>query len=139
MLSEFPQRHNEEPGKPHTFATPLYADTIHPVVPVTASHQRQSVLAHCASPSQRTDTVVVKRFDNVRYLRQLEQLHFLRVELSHPEIWHSVVEYRGIAGQAEIVIHDVRKPDEIVRESRPNAPPALRMPPVLHVSFLKLS
>src|SRR5918994_5263892 len=44
-----------------------------------------------------------------------------------------------VAGRDHVVIHNVRQPGEVVRESGAHAASALRMPPVLNVALEKLA
>src|SRR5678809_674407 len=58
MRSKPAQRRREKPCKPHALSLSTYSDAIHPVVPVSASHQRKSVLSSRCSAIQNVNAVI---------------------------------------------------------------------------------
>jgi hypothetical protein len=48
------------------------------------------------------------------------------------------IQHRQIAGDADVERCDKRQPQEVVRKTCANTASARRVPPVLHVAFLKL-
>src|SRR5690242_14567111 len=48
------------------------------------------------------------------------------------------VEHRSISGYLDVERGDKRQPQQIVGDRRPHTASGWRMPPVLHVAFLKL-
>src|SRR5688572_27261802 len=63
----------------------------------------------------------------------------VRLERAHREEGNGLIEDRRVAGDAHVVVHDVRQPREIVGESRADATSAVWMPPVLHVALDELA
>ena len=96
VLGEFPERHDQEPRQPHALSLSLDSDSVHSIVPVAASHERKPVLANGAPSPQRADAVIVQRLHHLGDLREVEQLGFAGIQLTHMEIGDFLVEYRGV-------------------------------------------
>ena len=54
------------------------------------------------------------------------------------EEWNHLIKDRGVAGRANVMRCDERKPKEIVTDPRPDAGARLWMPPVLYIAFHEL-
>src|SRR5688572_15551453 len=132
------QRRDQEPGGPDALAAAMNADSIHSVVPVAASDQRQPVLALRAGPLERSYAVLVYRGLFFRDLREVVHLVLVGIQLAHGQKWRGLVEHALVTGYGDIAIDDVRQPDEVVREASAHAASRLWMPPVLHVAFHEL-
>ncbi len=128
----------EKPAEPNTFALALLTDAIHAIVPVAAAHQRQTVLADCETAVESARTVFVDRSSFLRNLRLCVVFVLVRRELSLFKEGHYLVEHRSISGDADVERSNKRQPYQVVRNSRAHAAATWRMPPVLHVAFLKL-
>src|SRR4029453_6963341 len=54
------------------------------------------------------------------------------------EEWNHLIEDRSVAGGANVMRGDKRKPEKVVTDPRPDAGTRLWMPPVLHITFHEL-
>src|SRR5690606_4656171 len=139
VIGECAQRRGEKPGEPNAIAPSLDADATHAVVPVTYAYEWKSVHAGGARLPQRAEAVFVHRRGLRAHLRQVIHLVLVRLEFSHGEEWNHFAQHSRVSGDADIVVHHVRQPGQVIREASADTAPALRMPPVLHVSLLELT
>ena len=91
-----------------------------------------------ARAPQRAYAVLVEASLLVTHAGLVVDLVLVRLKSPHREKGHRLVEHRRIAGHLYIVIHHVRQPGQVIGEACPHAAPRRRMPPVLHIPFLKL-
>ena len=104
-------------------------------MPISGSPCAPLVQARRSARRQCSYTLPVSVGD----LGQVVDLVLVGRQLPHREERHVLVEHRRVAGDRDVVIHDVRQPHEIVGEAGPDAAPALRVPPVLHVALDELA
>jgi len=83
-------------------------------------------------PLHFDETIVPGTLDYATDIRQITSLPIQGIA-------DLLVEYRCVAGYTQIMIDDIRHPDQIIRESCANSLPTLRMPPVLHIAFFELA
>src|SRR4029079_9352856 len=128
----------EKPGEPHTLTFSPNANTIHSVIPVAAANQRKSMSSTRCSTIQNVNAVIEHAGVKVRRVWHGVQLFFVLVEKSHCEVRRALIENGVIAGHLQIVIDNEWKPHEIIRELRPQAASAVRMPPMLYITLDEL-
>ena len=139
VLGESPQGSDQEPREPHTLPPALHTHPVHPVVPVTDADQGKPVRAGGAGSLERSQAVLVHARALLGDLGQVVHLVLIRFQRAHAEKGDGLVEHGRVAGDAHIVIDHVRQPGEIIGEPGAHAAPALRVPPVLHVTFDELA
>ncbi len=130
---------DQEPGEPHAFATPFDADPIHSIVPVADSDQRQPMFTSGARATERAQTVLVHSGRLLRDLGRIVHLVLMRLECSHLEKGHALIQHGGVASYRDVVVDDEREPGEVIGKARADAAARLWMPPVLHISFDELA
>ena len=115
------------------------ADTIHPIVPVARTDQRQAVRAVLHRAIDGPDRMLEQRRLLVGDRWEVVDFRLAGLERRRFEERHDFVQHRCIAGPPDIDGDGIREPQPIVGASRPCAAPARRMPPVLHVAFNELA
>src|SRR5947209_8654131 len=89
-------------------------------------------------PPQRAHAVIVDGAGLVGDLRQVVDFVLVGIQLAHREIRNFDIENPEIARDVDVVVDYVREPYQVVGESSAYATSALRVPPVLDVSFDEL-
>ena len=128
---------NEE-AEPRALSQPLRADQVHPVIPVTAAHQRQSVAAHRQALVDRANAMLEQRSFLGRDDRLSEGALLSRLERRRAEKRNPLVEHRRVARRRHVLRDHEREPQQIIGAARPQPAAARFMPPVLDVTLLKL-
>ncbi len=137
-FAELPQHVVEEEREPDAFALAVLADQIHAVVPVAAADQRQVVNAETQAVVHGADAMFVKCRNLIGNLRQVVIRFLIGPQGPLPQKRDGFVEDAGVAGGDDVTAQGVRQPEIIVGEVRAHASADRRVPPVLHVPFLKL-
>jgi hypothetical protein len=68
-LGEFPKHRMEKPAEPDAFTRASLADTIHPVIPVSGTHEWKAVTADGKAPVQGASTMFKERGANLGHSR----------------------------------------------------------------------
>src|SRR5690349_13513526 len=108
MIGERAKGVVEEPREPHALAASFDPNAIHSIIPVTNADEWKAVDADGARMSERAETVLVDRRFLVGDRWEIVHLVLLRLELTHLDERHDLVEDGIVAGRTDVVIHDIR-------------------------------
>ena len=86
----------KEESQPDAFAAALFADQIHPVIPVAAAHQRQAMCAEFQSAFDGANAMFVQRGRLFGAIRQIIVRFLLRLEGPAFEKGNLLVEHAGV-------------------------------------------
>ena len=131
--------HVQEPAQPDALAAAVVTDSVHAVVPIARPHQRQAVQPNGKAPIERRGTMLEQRGRVRRCLGLEVVVGLVRPQRGTLEVRHHLVEHRIVAGDREIPVDGVRKPDAVVGDPGPHATARRRVPPVLHVALGELA
>ncbi len=133
------QHIDHEPRQPDALPLPSGSHEVHPVVPVSGSHQRQSMHPKFLAARERALAVLEKRSPLRRHSRRLETLGLIVFEQRRVEECDVLAQDIGIAGDRDVMGDHERKPQEIIGDPGADPHPARRMPPVLDISLFELT
>src|SRR5688572_23854195 len=113
------------------------AYAVHAIIPIMGSYQRQSMRTSGYSLDQRAATMFIERFDLTGWELPIAFV-FIRFQRLRAQEWNCRFKNRAISRHTHIVSRDIRQPKQIIRTAC--AQPASRgwVPPVKHITFLKL-
>ena len=128
----------EEEAQPGALAAALPADAVHPVVPVSASHEGQPVRAGGQALVDRAQAVLEERAALRGHARLDVGLLRVRGEGRGFQERRELVEDARVSGRPRVVRRRVRQPQQVVRAAGARAPSARLVPPVLDVALDEL-
>ena len=108
----------EEKGKPDTLAFAMFADQIHAVVPIAATHQRETMFAKFQAVLDGADTMFVKRAGFIGALRQIVVRLFIRPDSAAFQEGHAAIEHARVSDRFHIPAGRVRQPEVVVGAMR---------------------
>src|SRR5205814_5228967 len=120
------------------FSPSLMSDTIHPVIPVAAAHQRKAVRSGRQAPVDGLDAMLVDRAVLARVPGMSVGFHLAGLERRRLEEGHPLLENGVVAGRLDVTSHRQGKPQAIVGAARAHARARVGMPPVLDVPLAEL-
>ena len=138
QLSEVFKHTDLKPGEPDALAFAAKSNAIKAVVPITSSDQRQPMRTGSGRARDGPPTMFEQRTLRGGSDRNGKTLGLLFLQWFAVEEWNHLIENRSVAGGANVMRGDERKPEKIVTEPRPDAGARLWMPPVLHIAFQEL-
>ncbi len=118
---------------------PFLTDTVHAVVPIAASNQRQAMAADRQTGVQGAGAMLVKVARPPRDGRLEEAVALARRQHLARQKWHDFLEHVSVAGHLDVMRCGVGKPDAVVRDPRAHSLAGVRQPPVLNVVFDELA
>src|SRR5690242_259929 len=124
--------------QPDTFTAPVKSHQIHSVIPVTATHQGEAVLAKSQAVHDRTRAMIIQTCRLFRTHWKIVIRIFIRADWPSFEERNRLIQHPHIACSGDITADHQRQPEVIIRTARTNTPSPWRMPPVLNIAFYKL-
>src|SRR5208282_4967037 len=138
-LSESQKHVIEEESQPDAFAFAVLADKVHPIVPVTGTHEGQAVFTKSQAPQDGSPTVFVQTGRLFRPVGQIVIRVLFRVNLPAIEEVCRLVQYPGIPRAENVPARRLGQPEVIIRTVGAYASARWGMPPMLDIALAKLT
>ena len=132
-------RRDQEPAKPTAFATTLFADPVHAVVPVAGADQWQSVRTELQTDIDGPCAVFVQRGGFTGHVRAKIRIQLPGFEHLARQERDIDIKHRSFAADGQVMTGDIRQPQPIVGHSCADACTRRWQPPVLDIPFGELS
>jgi len=128
----------EEESQPDTFAAAFFADQVHAVVPVAATHEREAVLAEFERVFDGANAMVIERGGFFGTLGQVIVRFLLGLERRAFEKGNRFVEHAGVGHAGDVAAGGVGQPEIVIGEMSADAAASRRVPPMLDIAFAEL-